>query len=489
MEEVIDVSCAEVIRRCMRWQPECVAWFDYTTTLPTLHIRKPSALGSLVYNIATDPARQAIQIRARHDLQVPGITIHYERTNTVDGVGYETFEEDTAGVTTDPRSVVATIELAGSSINYNRQRIETEEWPTDLNSKAWWKDHHPVLAETLDADITITDAKIQETGGAPSGLYPRILTEGQIQDWMDVEYTDYTVVATVAVNKKVGAAEVKKEKNQQLSFTVVATDALTKRYSAMADLDLAEATPTGIAAKFFASWNRLHYEGTWSLVDQDVPAGTLMGNVLNLSGGAAAWASMNAIVYECAQDVDNGVTQLRFGPNRYLGLNDLVSLLRTLRHRRIAIRHKARETGEAADKGGGMDAAGPVAKNDSDTGYSEVVKQIMTSDESSEATVRKIELEPNAIDDTTGAAALTIKAREVAVLAEDTLIWSKRQVLCSEAYGTGIGGISAAIDIVTDVQYDTSSHVLQIKTRSCKVIDVEAESDWTTIATAAPCPS
>jgi GTP-binding protein len=67
--------------------------------------------------------------------------------------------------------------------------------------------------------------------------------------------------------------------------------------------------------------------------------------------------------------------------------------------------------------------------------------------------------------------------------------WSKRQVLCSEAYGTGIGGISAAIDVVTDVQYDTSSHVLQIKTRSCKVIDVEAESDWTTIATAAPCPS
>ena len=56
-------------------------------------------------------------------------------------------------------------------------------------------------------------------------------------------------------------------------------------------------------------------------------------------------------------------------------------------------------------------------------------------------------------------------------------------------YGDGIGGISAAIDVVTDVQYDTSSHVLQIKTRSCKVIDVEAESDWTTIATAAPCPS
>jgi len=490
MEEVLDISCAEVIRRCMRWSPEFVAWFDYTTATPTLHIRAPSSLGTLSYNCVTDDARQSIQIRPRYDLQVPGVTIHYERTNTVDGVGYETFEEDTAGTTTDPRSVVATIELAGSNTNYLRQRIETEDWPTSLNDKTWWKAHHPALAETLDADLTITDAKIQETGGAPSGLYPRILLEGQLQDWMDVEYTTYNVVATVAVVKKVGAAIVKQEKNQQLSFTIVATDAETKTYTGLADSESAEDTPTGLAAKFYASWGRLHYEGTWGMVSEDVPAGTLMGNIINLTGGAAAWAAMAAVVYEVFQDVDNGTTQVRFGPNRYLGLNDLVALLRTLRHRRTSIRHKARETGEAADKaGGGMDNAGPVAKNDADTGYSEVLSQYMTSDEYGESTVRKIELAPNDIDDTTGEAALTVKSREVGILDPSTLAFKKRQVLCSEAYGSALGTVSSAIDVITAVQYDTSSHELQYKKRSVKVIDAGSESSWTTFHTAAPCPS
>ena len=490
MEEVLDISCAEALRRCMRWSPECVAWWDYSTATPTLHIRKPASLGTLSYNIATDAARQAIQIRPRYDLQVPGITIHYERTDTVDGVGYETFFDESAGTTTDPRSVVATIELAGSNKAYLRQRIETEDWPTaGLNDKTWWKSHHPALKETLDIDLTITDAKIQETGGAPSGLYPRVLLEGQMQDWMDVEYTTYNVVATVSVVKKVAGVIVKQEKNQQLTFTVVATDAETKTYSRLADYESAEDTPAGLASKFYASWGRLHYEGTWAVVSEDVPAGTLMGNVINLTGGAGAWAAMNAVIYEVVQDIDNGVTQIRFGPNRYLGLNDLLALLRTLRHRRTAIRHKARVTGESADKDVGMDAAGPVAKNDADTGYSEVLSQYMTSDETSESTVRKIELAPNDIDDTTGAASLTVKAREVGILDPSTLQWKKRQVLCSEPYGSALGSISAAITVITAIQYDTSSHELQYKTRSVKVIDVGSESSWTTWHTAAACPT
>jgi hypothetical protein len=136
-----------------------------------------------------------------------------------------------------------------------------------------------------------------------------------------------------------------------------------------------------------------------------------------------------------------------------------------------------------------MDNAGPVAKNDADTGYSEVLSQYMTSDEYGESTVRKIELAPNDIDDTTGEAALTVKSREVGILDPSTLAFKKRQVLCSEAYGSALGTVSSAIDVITAVQYDTSSHELQYKKRSVKVIDAGSESSWTTFHTAAPCPS
>jgi hypothetical protein len=41
--------------------------------------------------------------------------------------------------------------------------------------------------------------------------------------------------------------------------------------------------------------------------------------------------------------------------------------------------------------------------------------------------------------------------------------------------------------VVTAAQYDTSSHVIQVKTRSVKVVPVGAESAWTTIETAVDC--
>jgi hypothetical protein len=35
--EVRDVTCAEVIHKMLRWSPDAVTWFDYTTSPPTFH--------------------------------------------------------------------------------------------------------------------------------------------------------------------------------------------------------------------------------------------------------------------------------------------------------------------------------------------------------------------------------------------------------------------------------------------------------------------
>lgn len=37
IEEAMDLSCGEVVRRELRWAPDSVTWVDYTTTPPTLH--------------------------------------------------------------------------------------------------------------------------------------------------------------------------------------------------------------------------------------------------------------------------------------------------------------------------------------------------------------------------------------------------------------------------------------------------------------------
>jgi hypothetical protein len=35
--EVRDITCAEVVHKMLRWSPDAVTWFDYTTTPPTFH--------------------------------------------------------------------------------------------------------------------------------------------------------------------------------------------------------------------------------------------------------------------------------------------------------------------------------------------------------------------------------------------------------------------------------------------------------------------
>jgi hypothetical protein len=216
-----------------------------------------------------------------------------------------------------------------------------------------------------------------------------------------------------------------------------------------------------------------------------------MGNVLNLAGGLAAWASMAAVIFEVAQDVDAGVTSLRFGPNKYLGLSDLVALLRTWRNRRLTMRHKARDSADAADAGNlAQDGAGPVEKNDPGYGAAETIEETLTSDEPSEETVRTITLKPNAIADTTGESAIDIRPREVGIIDAATLAIEKRQALVSAPYGDPLGQISDSITVIVAMQYDVSTHELQIKTRTVKVIDPGDVSDWTTITggDAAPCP-
>src|SRR5262249_34743621 len=37
IDEVRDITCAEVIHKMLRWSPDAVTYFDYTTTPPTFH--------------------------------------------------------------------------------------------------------------------------------------------------------------------------------------------------------------------------------------------------------------------------------------------------------------------------------------------------------------------------------------------------------------------------------------------------------------------
>ena len=79
LDEVRELTCAEVVQAMLRWHPDGVTWFDYTTTpLPTLHCRQRRNLPAATLTVGSAPLAAVRGITARHDLAVPAVVLHYE---------------------------------------------------------------------------------------------------------------------------------------------------------------------------------------------------------------------------------------------------------------------------------------------------------------------------------------------------------------------------------------------------------------------------
>jgi len=85
----------------------------------------------------------------------------------------------------------------------------------------------------------------------------------------------------------------------------------------------------------------LQYEGSWEITEAEcgTAGGPYLGRVLNLTDGLAAWATMNAAIFETTENLAKGTTRLRFGPVAYLSPQDWIAWYRVNRWREIGDRH------------------------------------------------------------------------------------------------------------------------------------------------------
>jgi hypothetical protein len=352
-DEAQDLVCAEVIRRALRWAPDAVTWWDYSTTPPTFHCAQRADLDAASLAIT---GLTGLQIQSRDDIVVPAVYLKFERTDTVDGQPYLQVSEQKApndSVTgLEDNAIVATVQLEGGTVQSVTAAVEVE---TPVNNPAWWQSKLSWLAGNK---ITVESV----TEGARTSSLPRILTRGQLAAWMTdgggnpitaeedtisarIRYSVYSAPTKTADQKLAEFDEV-------FTFRAIATNATTGSYSAIESALVGESAPAGLAAYIYAAVSTLHWEGGLTVTQQDVDSSVaLMGKVLNLSGGNAAWLTMNALVQETVDSVDNGTTQISFGPPRYLGLGDIIQLLRMTRFRRLYINPATRVNGQSYGAG------------------------------------------------------------------------------------------------------------------------------------------
>ena len=82
LDELRDVTCAEVIRKVLRWHPDCVAWFDHATEpVPTFHCRARGNLPQTTFAVGRAPLTAVRGITKRTDLVTPAVVLHYETVN------------------------------------------------------------------------------------------------------------------------------------------------------------------------------------------------------------------------------------------------------------------------------------------------------------------------------------------------------------------------------------------------------------------------
>jgi hypothetical protein len=343
-EELSALSCAEVISRVLRWNPDIVAYFDYTTTTPTLHLRRRSALASatLAHSSITISENS---INPLDELQRDGVVIQFEQTDTIDGVERKTATIESAGTTSDPlKTLYLFFDLQGASASFIRQTIVSET--IQESSAAWWAKRHPKLQAATGISVANSTKTPVDDGGQNDGTsYSKELISGSVAEWMlGVGACSQIIEAEVTYTPSGGT-----QKTETLRLQIQGTNANSSTYSVLNSATPAEPKPTGLAADILSGLATLQYEGTVTLTEQEVGVLRYIARTINISGGRTEWATMSAQVYQVNYDVDSGITRINFGPARHLSANDLFQLYRNTRTRKPAGAFTRVSTGGSAN--------------------------------------------------------------------------------------------------------------------------------------------
>lgn len=395
--EVKDTTCAECIRMVLRWHPDAVTWFDYTTSPPTFHCKLRSQLSSVTIPIG-EPPLSAVDLTKRSDLQVPFVQLRFERMDTIDSTPRLVVETQTAGDTGIKfGGLVATINLLGYTVNHTTALVTNRV--IDPTSAAWWTYRYPWLGDTRISGLTIEpgSTEMRRSDGVLLDLadYPTELVSGQIAPWMEhltapLGSARATVKARVKVKHtgSVGPSD-EYESVETLTANIVALNvgylgSTGKRFSTLETFEEGDNAPVGLATSLYNSLSTVHYEGSLTLVEQDCGdllrssvAGTLgMGLVVNLTGGNADWVTGNALVQSVTMSLDSGSTTLQVGPPQHLGPQDLAQLTLVNRRRWRYTAPAIRTSGELADGGHGVELGSEVAETDSTQGMQQPAKLV-----------------------------------------------------------------------------------------------------------------
>ncbi len=341
-DEARDITCADAIRRELRFFPKLIVRFDYSSSTPALVVAAPSG-SDAAYVAGISKAERVYQYDAH---PVSCVDIAVDAVDVVVG-GKDASYHQRYPTNGDPDSLDClhvTIPLAPGSASTTNESFKsvTEDIPSDLNSVDWWKQKHPRLANVAASAIRITDAARSDS--SETTVYPRIAkaTKGEIEEaGLHCRVTRFTCKCHIETAEY-------DEEEIQLSMDFLTTDARTRTYTWQTGSESVdgETLPDGLA-------QALYEQRAGALASEQMTV--RLGNSLPVIGDMAD----GLILQSYDIDLADLTARLVFGRPEHLSAEDMRSLLNGFRQRGYAStsrirKEEADEDADEADAPGGI---------------------------------------------------------------------------------------------------------------------------------------
>ena len=431
------MSCWEALLKCLEPIPDAKVWVDGSTGTPTLNVRTRANLAALSTPSGTGPGPITLPYKGtdsagrshfstrgytpRYDLVIPQVVLQYQINNTIDGKSAPMFTDDvypaTVGGSTDgqmPFAMVCPIDLTGSTMVTETGTLDCEPVAciggTHAAKRAWWAAKRGGEQDKLAdyrvrfGSATIGDATVVDDSGNPISLssYPNRIVSGTYHSWMSngstaivairahikvtVSFSEYDLAGGSESDTTTGNLT-RKANSHEIHCHVTLTNAPAGKqtYSDSNFTAYAESPVANLAQNIYTSRAVLDYDGSHEIVDPGIRNGSgatqplqqIIGhwNVLNLSGGATAWATANMTIASTEIDLMTNHIRIETGPAKHLQPQDWNSMLQYFRYRRVLMPSSLRATGYS---GAGNSADMPLNTADGNTVAGLAVDQIHT---------------------------------------------------------------------------------------------------------------
>ena len=354
-DEARDITCAAAIMRTLRFFPQTVCRFDYSSGA-ALNVSIPPTTPSAASYLSTIPKTQRSYTRTSHP--VVGVDIATEGfdlvtgNNSVDST-LRKFTHQTAGVTNsiDTLHIFMPLAKGSSSTSWEKLEVEVFDSNRDYHSINFWIAEHPALAGMTYSQGNTNG--ISEFGPITPSSLP--ISNGHLTDTtigdlkrfgLQAEVVRLTCPVTITTPEKV--------EKQVLTLDYVCTNATTRTYTRQtgSSSTAGETLPSGLAAAILA-------QRGGDLMSEEVTI--RLGDSFPTLGDADVVTENNVsqVLYLQSFEVDcyDLTAQLHFGRPAFLSPEDMRDLLLGFRQRGFASNVPNRGEPDADDN---MEDAGGV---------------------------------------------------------------------------------------------------------------------------------